>query len=229
MKKLFQQSIIFLLAILAGLNTACSSTNPRKESLPSSSVNQSVVSGEAKSLYENIGRDITPADAIELIGTPTQDMEIEIVVWPSQNISIWFDIDGHAQVFAPAFGFTPSPNGGSLDMKFDTTREKELITRYINSNTSKEVVTQQLGENYPSGPKRYMHWDFDNGDRIVLLFSMLFNTNTEEWEYDSYEVLNLDQAVISGDDREWGFRTFVTNAPEDKWFAVEPRMLWKPE
>lgn len=214
-------NLLVLSIVVSSLGAACS--------LSPLGNTEDVKHDSGKAIFEQIENEITPEEAIRLLGQPTGDLELEIGIWPAHNMSLWFDKDGQAQVYAPAFKFeyvNQEDHTGTLNIEDDVAFDQKMIAKYITAKASIDDAISEFGEPKGAIPYRYMYWDFPNGDRIVVLFNGLYNFEQEKWVFD-YKLANLDRADMPGEDGEWDFMVFgIQDVPEPAVFAVLPKMLW---
>ena len=218
--------LVFPLVVLTGLGTACSFDPPSQNPADSNSANAKHDSGKA--VFEEIESDMPPDAVIRLLGTPNEDLEVEMGVWPSYNMTLWFDKAGIAQVYAPAFKFEyldREAYTGTLDIEYDAAFDQKVMAEYITAGATVDEAIAEFGEPQGGGLYRVMYWDFPNGDRITVLFSGLYNFDREQWVFD-YKLANLDRSDMPGQDGEWDFLAYVPEVPEPETFAVVPKMLW---
>ncbi|MEO0770933.1 MAG: hypothetical protein AAFY72_16175 [Cyanobacteria bacterium J06649_4] len=187
---------------------------------------------DAKTLYSQLTYNTTYKEAVSILGSPTNALDLQPHYWPAENMSFWFDQEWRAHVFAPAYS-THDENGEARDSEsefnnFDKAREEELIAKYIDSQANIETLVQDFGEPISGTAYHYAYWDFSNGDRISLLFDgVVAEANgSVNLENTDIKMLVLEESGAIGDDSDWAFVVYYLRDYEGL-MAVFPRMLQK--
>ena len=178
---------------------------------------------DAKTLYEKLGDGTRYEQAIEIMGAPTHETNLVLHYWPNEKLGFWFGKDKTVQGFASAIGYA----GETPDIKeLDPALVDSLIAKYVDSQASWEMVTQDFGMPVGEKVQRYVYWDFPNGDRVSLLYHhALTNANgpTEVIVSDmDWKVLEEANASDSGFDTS--FVIFYMKGYGDM-INVEPKKL----